>query len=135
HESPPPLPAALTTPSPVPPATTGPPRPPSPVAAPPALPLPSGSRPASDRKPTPQIPMPSTIPPASDRRATPLVPLPTLEASGKYPLPSSGTDAKPGSKVLAEAEITAVPVALIVDELSTTLTTLNADLARVTDHD
>jgi hypothetical protein len=82
-----------------------------------------------------------------DRRATPLVPLPTLEASGKHPPPDLKPPAPPtgpSTKVLADAEITATdgppgasaaPVAVIVDEVSTTLTSLNADLARVTDHD
>lgn len=71
-----------------------------------------------------------------DRRATPLVPLPTLEASGKHALPDleiTATDGPQAAKVVSEAQNTAAPVAVIVDEMSTTLTSLNADLARVSD--
>jgi hypothetical protein len=131
----------LTAP-PVVPARPASDRRPTPLPPPPkpALPLPAGSRPAADRRPTPHVPVAAAEP---DRRATPLVPLPTLEASGKHPMPEikpAGAAAKPASKLLPEAEITATdeaaaPVAVIVDEVSTTLTSLNADLARVTDHD
>ena len=102
------------------------------------LPLPSGSRPASDRRPTPHVSDSGAASAVPDRRATPLVPLPTLEASGKHALPDleiTATDAPQAAKPLPEPDSTAAPVAVIVDELSTTLTSLNADLARITDRD
>jgi hypothetical protein len=117
------------------------------AAKPPSLPLPGGSRLPPVRRTTPHVATAGSEPPGADRRATPLVPLPTLEASGRHPLPDlkpPPRTAGPPAKVRDDAEITATdgpasaiaaPVAVIVDEVSTTLTTLNADLARVTDHD
>ncbi len=101
------------------------------------LPLPGGTlRPASDRRPTPLSPSPLNGPPPvpSDRRLTPLVPLPTLEASGKIAA-GTGADAaettQPGEP--PEMDLAGAPIAVIVDERSTTLTSLAADIARVSD--